>query len=52
MSKSPKHFQSIFTLDWYLDLIFYGVVMGGLSLANFCIVIYGYYEVSPLAYLP
>jgi Na+-exporting ATPase len=36
-------FHRIFTLEFYFDLTFYGFLMGALALANFVIVLWGYY---------
>jgi len=43
MDLPPSSFQSIFTLEFYADLIFYGFLMGALSLVNFVIVLWGYF---------
>ncbi|WRT63192.1 potassium/sodium efflux P-type ATPase, fungal-type [Kwoniella shivajii] len=43
MDQPPTAFQQIFTLEFYIDLAFYGVLMGALSLANFVIVLWGYF---------
>jgi Na+-exporting ATPase len=48
MDLPPSSFQSIFTLEFYADLIFYGLLMGSLSLVNFVIVLWGYFPVSPI----
>ena len=45
MNKPPKEFKTIFTLEWYLDLFFYGFLIGALALANFVIVVFGRYNV-------
>lgn len=42
MDKRPEDFKSIFVLEWWLDLFFYGVLMGAISLANFAIAAYAY----------
>ena len=47
MNKPPLEFKTIFTLEWYMDLFFYGILIGALSLANFVIVVFGRYNVSP-----
>jgi potassium/sodium efflux P-type ATPase len=44
MELLPTEFRHIFTLEFYIDLIFYGVLMGALALTNFVIVLYGYFE--------
>ena len=44
MSLQPTEFKRIFTLRFYVDLFYYGVVMAALTLVNFIIVIYGYYD--------
>ncbi|KAG9056424.1 hypothetical protein FS842_010758 [Serendipita sp. 407] len=41
MDMSPKQYQSIFTLSWYMDTIGYGILIGAQALANFVIVQYG-----------
>ncbi|KAL7410384.1 hypothetical protein BDY24DRAFT_400352 [Mrakia frigida] len=41
MLKGPTAFRTIFTLWWWMDLVFYGVLMGGLTIANFVIVVFG-----------
>jgi magnesium-transporting ATPase (P-type) len=41
MEKSPRAYKTIFTLWWYIDLIFYGILIGSLSIANFVIVVWG-----------
>jgi Na+-exporting ATPase len=46
MDLAPSAFQSIFTLEFYADLIFYGFLMGALSIVNFVIVLWGYFPVS------
>jgi magnesium-transporting ATPase (P-type) len=43
MDLPPESFHQIFTLEFYADLIFYGFVMGALSLVNFVIVLWGYF---------
>ncbi|WWC90206.1 potassium/sodium efflux P-type ATPase, fungal-type [Kwoniella dendrophila CBS 6074] len=43
MDQSPHAFHQIFTLEFYIDLVFYGILMGALSLANFVIVLWGYF---------
>lgn len=45
MNKPPKEFKTIFTLEWYLDLFFYGFLIGALALVNFVIVVFGRYNV-------
>jgi Na+-exporting ATPase len=42
MSTPPDEFQSIFTPSWFLDTIFYGVIIGAQVIANYVIVLYGY----------
>ena len=34
MTKSPAAYKTIFTKWWLIDMIFYGVLMGGLSIVN------------------
>lgn len=41
MEKSPRAYKTIFTLWWYIDLVFYGILIGALSIANFVIVVWG-----------
>ena len=43
MDQPPEAFHRIFTLEFYLDLAFYGIVMGALALTNFVIVLWGYF---------
>lgn len=43
MELPPTAFHRIFTLEFYFDLTFYGFLMGVLALANFVIVLWGYY---------
>ena len=43
MDLPPQAFHQIFTLEFYADLIFYGFLMGALSLVNFVIVLWGYF---------
>jgi Na+-exporting ATPase len=45
MDLPPTAFHQIFTLEFYLDLVFYGVLMGALSMVNFVIVLWGYFPV-------
>merc|ERR1711939_200432 len=44
MDKGPGDFKNMFTATWYLDLVFYGLLMAALSLANFSITLYGYFN--------
>lgn len=46
MEQGPEVYHRIFTLEFYVDLIFYGFLMGSISLVNFVIVLWGYYPVS------
>ena len=46
MNKPPSEFKTIFTLEWYMDLFFYGILIGAISLANFVIVVFGRYDVG------
>ena len=46
MDQPPSAFQNVFTLEFYADLIFYGFLMGALAVANFVIVLWGYFPVS------
>jgi len=41
MDKSPAAFKTIFTLWWCIDLVFYGVLIGALTVVNFVIVVWG-----------
>jgi len=43
MEQPPEAFHQIFTLEFFVDLIFYGFLMGSLSLVNFVIVLWGYF---------
>lgn len=43
MELPPSEFRTLFTLQFYTDLLFYGVVMGALALINFVIVLWGGY---------
>ena len=43
MDLPPESFHRIFTLEFYVDLIFYGFLMGALALVNFVIVLWGYF---------
>ncbi|WVF66526.1 potassium/sodium efflux P-type ATPase, fungal-type [Kwoniella sp. CBS 6097] len=43
MEQPPTAFHQIFTLEFYIDLAFYGILMGALSLVNFVIVLWGYF---------
>jgi magnesium-transporting ATPase (P-type) len=43
MEQRPEAFHQIFTLEFYIDLIFYGFLMGALALVNFVIVLWGYF---------
>jgi hypothetical protein len=40
MTKGPGAFKTIFTFWWFVDLVVYGVVMAGLTLATFLIPVY------------
>ncbi|KAH8919182.1 potassium/sodium eff [Atractiella rhizophila] len=40
MSKPPSVYKTIFTIEWYPDLFFYGFVMGALSILNFVLVVW------------
>ncbi|ODN86846.1 potassium/sodium efflux P-type ATPase, fungal-type [Cryptococcus wingfieldii CBS 7118] len=44
MEQPPSSFHQIFTLEFYIDLIFYGFLIGSLSLVNFVIVLWGYFS--------
>ncbi|WVN87594.1 uncharacterized protein L203_102777 [Cryptococcus depauperatus CBS 7841] len=43
MDQAPEAFHQIFTGEFYLDLVFYGFLIGSLSLVNFVIVLWGYF---------
>jgi len=43
MSKRPEDYKTIFTFWWIVDLFTYGTFMAGIALANFSIVMYGYF---------
>nr|XP_019014014.1 potassium/sodium efflux P-type ATPase, fungal-type [Kwoniella pini CBS 10737]OCF52795.1 potassium/sodium efflux P-type ATPase, fungal-type [Kwoniella pini CBS 10737] len=43
MEQPPTAFHQIFNLEFYIDLAFYGILMGSLSLVNFVIVLWGYF---------
>lgn len=43
MEQLPEAFHRIFTLEFYVDLVFYGFLMGSLALVNFVIVMWGGY---------
>lgn len=45
MEQPPTAFHQIFTLEFYIDLAFYGFLIGALSLVNFVIVLWGYFPV-------
>lgn len=40
MDKSPGAYKTIFTLWWCIDLVFYGILIGALTVLNFCIVVF------------
>ncbi|WVQ72212.1 potassium/sodium efflux P-type ATPase, fungal-type [Cryptococcus sp. DSM 104548] len=44
MEQPPTAFHQIFTLEFYIDLVFYGFLIGSLSLVNFVIVLWGYFS--------
>ncbi|CDZ97841.1 calcium-transporting atpase 3 [Phaffia rhodozyma] len=41
MLRNPGDFRTIFTTFWWLDLFFYGFLIGGLTIVNFVIVVWG-----------
>jgi len=43
MRLPPDDYRTIFTREFDIDLFFYGFLMGAQALANFCIVMYGYF---------
>lgn len=44
MEQQPDAFHQIFTIEFYVDLAFYGILMGALALVNFVIVLWGYFD--------
>jgi Na+-exporting ATPase len=44
MERGPKEYQNMFTKWWFIDLVYYGMIMAGLALANFSLTIWGYYD--------
>lgn len=44
MENTPDDYATIFTFWWYMDLFYYGILIAGISLANFSVVIYGWYD--------
>ncbi|KAL7419667.1 hypothetical protein Q5752_005581 [Cryptotrichosporon argae] len=43
MELAPSAFHHLFKPEFYADLLFYGTLMAALSLANFAIVLWGYF---------
>lgn len=44
MQKGPKEFSNMFVFWWFIDLVFYGMLLAALALANFSITLYGYFN--------
>jgi len=44
MLRTPAEYKTIFTFWWIVDLFAYGFFMGAIALANFAIVMYGYFD--------
>lgn len=44
MLRTPADYKTIFTKWWIIDLFAYGFLMGAIALANFAIVMYGYFD--------
>lgn len=44
MDRKPKEYRSIFTFWWIFDLFFYGFLLGAIAIANFAIVMWGYFD--------
>ena len=44
MLRTPAEYKTIFTKWWIIDLFAYGFLMGAIALANFSIVLYGYFD--------
>lgn len=44
MIRQPSDFKNMFTKLWLLDLVVYGLIMAAISLANFAITVYGYFD--------
>ncbi|KAJ9124555.1 hypothetical protein QFC24_003347 [Naganishia onofrii] len=44
MDRKPKEYRTIFTLVWWIDLFFYGFLLGAFAIANFAIVMWGYFD--------
>lgn len=44
MDQGPETYQKIFTVEFYVDLVFYGFLIGALALVNFVIVQWGYFD--------
>ncbi|TXT04305.1 hypothetical protein VHUM_04192 [Vanrija humicola] len=43
MDQPPSEYRTLFTWEFYIDLAFYGLLMGAQALINFVIVMYGYF---------
>lgn len=44
MDRAPGEYRSMFTMEWFLDLVYYGLVMAAISLGNFTATLYGYFN--------
>lgn len=44
MDKKPSDYKSIFTFWWIFDLFAYGFLLGAIAIANFAIVMWGYFD--------
>jgi Na+-exporting ATPase len=44
MDRKPQEYRSIFTFWWIFDLFFYGFLLGAIAIANFAIVMWGYFD--------
>ncbi|KAJ9123082.1 hypothetical protein QFC22_001272 [Naganishia vaughanmartiniae] len=44
MDRKPKEYKTMFTLVWWIDLFVYGFLLGAFAIANFAIVMWGYFD--------
>lgn len=44
MDRKPREYRTIFTFWWIFDLFFYGFLLGAIAIANFAIVMWGYFD--------
>ncbi|KAJ9104970.1 hypothetical protein QFC19_003767 [Naganishia cerealis] len=44
MERKPNEYRSLFTFWWLFDLGAYGLLLGGIAIANFAIVMWGYFD--------